>query len=185
MTKNFLPCGYIKIYFSQTEDQQLGEPPDQFAQQIPGSLGPAIFCLSSLGICAVFCTDAKQGLRPRPGAAPGQRQQPHPRERPAHLPARRILVDGPPNRFQFASVSRTPSVVPSSDTSRRPRQNAPGVPGPSTRAGFSNSSRKGAGPGRARALESAPSDGTTTPTPRPAQPSTPPACASPCPRPCQ
>jgi len=83
-------------------------------------------------------------------------------------------VDGPPNCCQFAPVSCTSSVVPSSDTSRRPRQNAPGVPGPaSTPAAFSNSSRNGAGPSRVRALDSASSDGTTTVTPRSAQASTP------------
>jgi len=84
------------------------------------------------------------------------------------------LVDGPPNRCQFASVSWQSKVVPSSDTSRSPRQNAPAVPGSASGpAAFSNSSRKGAGPSRARALLSASSDGTATITPRSAQASTP------------
>src|SRR5512135_3020366 len=84
------------------------------------------------------------------------------------------LVDGPPNRSQFAPVSWQSSVVPSSDTSRSPRQNAPAMPGrASSPAAFSNSSRSGAGPSRARALDNASSDGTATVTPRSAQASTP------------
>ena len=84
------------------------------------------------------------------------------------------FVDGPPKCAQFGAVSCTSRVVPSSDTRRRPRQNAPAMPGPASGpAAFSNSSRSGAGPSRARALLSASSDGTATVTPRSAQASVP------------
>ena len=76
-------------------------------------------------------------------------------------------MPGPPKRAQFAAVSCTSSVVPSTLSTRRPRQNPPGVPavasGPAT---ASNNSRNGAGPNRARARDSASSDGTATVTPR-------------------
>jgi hypothetical protein len=83
-------------------------------------------------------------------------------------------VDGPPNRAQFASQSWASTVVPSSDTSRSPRQNAPGVPGTATApATFANSSRSGSAPSLARAFDSASSDGTATMMPRSAQATTP------------
>ena len=64
--------------------------------------------------------------------------------------------------------------MPSSDTSRSPRQNAPGVPGAATNpATRENSSRSGSAPSRDRALLSASSDGTATASPRSAQLTTP------------
>ncbi len=84
------------------------------------------------------------------------------------------LVDGPPKCSQFAPVSCTSTVVPSSDTRCRPRQNAPGVPGPATSPAVpSNSSRSGPAPSRERALDSASSDGTLTVIPWAAQASVP------------
>lgn len=46
-----------------------------------------------------------------------------------------VLVDGPPNRYQFPSSSWTSSVVPSSDTSPSPRHHAPAAPGGATNPG--------------------------------------------------
>ena len=64
--------------------------------------------------------------------------------------------------------------MPSSDTSRSPRHHAPAAPGGAVNpATFSNSSRSGSAPSRARAFDSASSDGTATATPRSAHASTP------------
>jgi len=84
------------------------------------------------------------------------------------------FVLGPPKRSQFASVSCASSVVPSRLTTRRPRQNAPGVAGPANGpATFSNNSRSGSAPNRARAFDNASSDGILTATPRAAHASVP------------